>query len=113
MTTLKQATIAELVELYDLLNDVTTTVDDWMQTYNNEKILRKVLIAEIQGGDKKRNNYDLLYWNAKKITTAQLVELDNWLNGVSYTVDQLMVDFDSEDELRQALIEDIQDAAKN
>ena len=113
MTTLKHATIAELVELYNLLNGVTTTVDEWMQTFKNKKILRKTLIAEIQGGDKKRNNYDLLYWNAKQITTTQLVELDNWLNGVSYTVDQLMVDFDSEDELRQALIEDIQDAAKN
>ena len=113
MTTLKHATIAEIVELYNLLNGVTTTVDEWMQTFKNEKILRKTLIAEIQGGDKKRNNYDLLYWNAKQITTTQLVELDNWLNGASYTVDQLMVDFDSEDELRQALIEDIQDAAKN
>ena len=50
MTTLKHATIAELVELYNLLNGVTTTVDEWMQTFKNKKILRKTLIAEIQGG---------------------------------------------------------------
>ena len=104
MTTLTRATIAELVELHDLLNGISTTVDEWMQAFdNNEKILRRTLIAEIQYHNKKQNNYDLLYWNAKKITTKQLVELDNLLNGENNTLAEWIDAIDNEDELRETL----------
>ena len=113
MTTLTRATIAELVELHDLLNGISTTVDEWMQAFdNNEKILRRTLIAEIQYHNKKQNNYDLLYWNAKKITTKQLVELDNLLNGENNTLAEWIDAIDNEDELRETLIDQIQGEAK-
>ena len=118
MTNLKQATTAQLVELFNLLNGASDTVDEWMEAFeNNEKEIRRELIHDIHvkaknQGYGKLNNYDLLYWNAKKITTAQLVELFNLLTGESTTVVEWTDAIDNDAELRQTLIADIQHEAK-